>query len=101
MIAAGILAAVVIVFSQSYYQQADLAKKKDSDTKTKSEKVVISTPSDAVTSNTVLKLNNNTTPELQPAFSTKEAKSFVKVESRVFVNFFRTLFRVIISPNAP
>jgi len=101
MIAAGVLAAVIIVFSQTYHNQTELAHKKDSDSKAKSEKAVISAPSDAVTSNSLLKLNDNPEPATQQSFSITEIKSFVKVEKHVFVNFFRTLFRVIISPNAP
>ncbi len=101
MIAAGLLAAVIIVFSQSYYQQTNLIQKKNSDSKTTSEETVISAPSDAVTSNSLVKLSENITPEVQPSFSTQESKSILKVESRIFIKYFRTLFQAIISPNAP
>jgi hypothetical protein len=101
MIASGILAAVIILFSQSYYSQSDLAAKKESDNKAKSGKVIISAPSDALINNTVVKSDQNPTTQLQTRFLTTETKSFRKVESSLFVNFFHTLFRAIISPNAP
>ena len=101
MIASGILAAVIIVFSQSYYQQSELTQKNDSEKKDKSEKVMVSAPSDAVTSNSLVKLSENTAISVPSSFSITEIKSFVKIEKKVFVRFFRTLFRVVISPNAP
>jgi hypothetical protein len=101
MIASGILAAVIIVFSQSYYQQSELTQKNDSEKKAKSEKVMVSAPSDAVTSNSLVKLSENTATPVPPSFSSSEIKSIVKIEKKVFVRFFRTLFRVVISPNAP
>jgi len=101
MIASGILAAVIIVFSQSYYQQSELTQKNDSEKKDKSEKVMVSAPSDAVTSNSLVKLSENTATPAPSSFSITEIKSFVKIEKKVFVRFFRTLFRVVISPNAP
>ncbi len=101
MIASGILAAVIIVFSQSYYQQTEITRKKDSEKKAKSENVTISASSDAVTSNPIVNLGESTTPPTQQSFSASENRSFIKLETKVFVNFFRTLFSVIISPNAP
>ncbi len=101
-IVAGLFAAAIILFSQSLYQQAKITQKKNTEhSKAASETVVIAAPADAVTANSVVNLEDKTTPEPLPTFSTEQKQSLLKVDTRVFVRYFKILFRAIISPNAP
>ena len=102
MIVAGLFAVAVILFSQSLYQQAELTQKDNTENKkASSEKVVISAPSDAVTSNSIVKFQEASTTQIQSSFVKEENNSILKVETRIFIKYFNILFRAIISPNAP
>ena len=103
MIIAGLFAAAIILFSQSLYQQAQITQKKNTEHKKDSSEtiVVIAAPADAVTTNSVVNLEDKTTPEQLPTFTTEQKQSILKVDTRVFVRYFKILFRAIISPNAP
>ena len=98
LLASGICAVVVILLSQSFYQVSGQALK----TKSKDKKeVTIQAPSDMAAQGQAVELNHQ-----QPALQEELILSDKKQETVVFIqkttiNFLKTLFRVIISPNAP
>ena len=98
LLASGICAVVVILLSQSFYQVSGQPLK----TKEKDKKeVTIQAPSDMAAQGQAVELNHQ-----QPSLVEELILSDKKQETVVFIqkttiNFFKTLFRVIISPNAP
>ena len=94
MIIAGLFAAAIILFSQSLYQQAQLAQKKNAEHKKSASEttVVIAAPADAVTTNSVVNLEDKITPEPLPTFTIQQQESILKVDTRVFVRYFKILF---------
>ncbi len=104
MMAAGVLAAVVIVFSQSFYHQAqsNLEKiKTEQSPDQDAHKAFVSAPSDAVVNSTVENVNEQVPSLLEELFTTDEESESVSIVPTLFANYFKTLFRAIISPNAP
>lgn len=104
MMVAGVLAAVIILFSQSFYQQAQTSLEKskteqspDKDT----HRTIISAPSDAVVSSSVENENVQVPTLLEELFTTDEEAQSISVSPAVFANLFKTFFRAVISPNAP
>jgi len=104
MMIAGVMAAVIILFSQSFYHQAqsDLEKiKTEQGSKQDSQQTFISAPSDAVVNSTVENVNEQVPTLLEELFTTDEEADAVAITHTFFSSFFKTLFRAIISPNAP
>jgi len=104
MMVAGVLAAVIILFSQSFYHQAqsDLEKiKSDKNSKQDTQQTFISAPSDAVVNSTVENVNEQVPSLLEELFTTDQEADAVAITHTFFNTFFKTLFRAIISPNAP
>jgi hypothetical protein len=104
MMVAGVLAAVIILFSQSFYHEAqsNLEKSKSEQSKDQdAQQTFISTPSDAVVNSTVENVNEQVPTLLEELFTTDEEAEAVSITPTVFANFFHTFFRAIISPNAP
>jgi hypothetical protein len=103
MMIAGILAAVIIVLSQSFHHQAQVKTEKATEKKTeKGGETFISTPADAVTTPTSVIQLNNQLPALDKKFTIEEEKQRKLVlQPAVFVRYFKILFRAFISPNAP
>ena len=101
---AGVLAAVVILLSQSFYQQAqdNLKKVKTEQTDSQSQdKVIISAPADAVPGSGIIQMDENIPVLVKSIPSDKEDKAVTPQAAKVFTSFYRILFRAIISPNAP
>ncbi len=100
---AGILSVVVIVLTQSFYQPSESLQKKSKTEKAdqNGKEVFIHAPSDMVPHGNTVAVNENTPSIAEKIGSTDEPRKAVIVVKKVFVTFFKTLFRVIIAPNAP
>jgi len=100
LLATGISTVLVILLSQSFYKTADVAVKK-SDSKNKKE-VTIHAPSDVASQGQSVQLSEEQQSalleEITPSDDTDELVVIVK---KTTTKFFKTLFRAIISPNAP
>jgi starvation-inducible outer membrane lipoprotein len=100
----GLLAATVIVLSHVFKAPEELAAKKpateqsaDSDSKT-----VISAPTEAVMQGTAVQVDEQAPQTLLEVLAEPQSNTgFVPVAKELFSSFLKTLFRVIISPNAP
>jgi hypothetical protein len=97
LLASGICAVLVILLSQSFYQASGKVSTKSKDKK----EVAIQAPSDMAAQGQAVELSHQ-----QPSLLEELILSDKKHETVVFIrkttlNFFKTLFRVIISPNAP
>ena len=104
MMIAGVLAVIVILFSQSFYHEAqsNLEKiKSEQSPDQETSKAFISAPSDAVVNSTVENVNEQVPSLLEELFTTDEEAQAVSIPPSFFANFFKTFFRAIISPNAP
>jgi len=104
MMVAGVLAAGVILFSQSFFYQAqsNLEKIKSEQSPDQDAKqTFVGAPSDAVVNSSVEKVNEQVPSLLEELFTTDEEAKAVSIVPTLFANFFRALFRASISPNAP
>jgi hypothetical protein len=104
MMVAGVVAAVVILFSQSFFYQAqsNLEKIKSEQSPDQDAKpTFVSAPSDAVVNSSVEKVNEQVPSLLEELFTTDEEAKAVSIVPTLFASFFSTLFRASISPNAP
>lgn len=101
LLASGLCAVVVILLSQSFYTSTDsLAVEKKDKSKDKKE-VAIHAPSDVAAQGQAVELNHNqlaTEEKIVLADDQNDKAVFVQ---RIATKFFKTLFRAIISPNAP
>jgi hypothetical protein len=104
MMIAGILAAVAIPFSQSFYHetQSSLEKtRKEQSPEKDTQQTYVSVPADAVVNSSVENENVQVPSLLDELFTTDEEAKSVSVSPAVFANIFKTFFRAFISPNAP
>ena len=104
MMVAGVLAAVVILFSQSFFYQAqsNLEKiKSEQSPDQDAHQTFVSAPSDAVVNSSVENVNEQVPSLLEELFTTDVEAKAVSIVPTLFANFFKTLFRASISPNAP
>ncbi|MBN8577530.1 MAG: hypothetical protein J0L66_11350 [Cytophagales bacterium] len=100
----GLLAAAVIVLSHVFMAPDTVTTKKvateqssESETKT-----VISAPTEAVTQGTAVQVGEQAPQVLLEVLSEPHKPAgFVPVAAELVSNFLKTLFRAIISPNAP
>lgn len=98
LLAVGICAVAVILLSHSFYQDQKIATKTTKKGKTE---VTIQAPSD-VTSQGQIGVVPDQHPSVVKEIVTDERKDNAVIFVRKSVaNFFRTLFRVVIAPNAP
>lgn len=107
MLAAGILAALVILCSQAFQEEthsflSKINAEKSGKTAGTEKKVIVATPSDAVTSGQAVEVG-----DANPSFireivrdENKDSKQ-PTLDKTILIDFFKTLFRVIISPQAP
>lgn len=104
MMIAGVLAAVVILFSQSFYHQAQSNIKKiatEQSSDQDADQAFITAPSDAVVNSSVENENVQIPSLLEELFTTDQEAQSVSIAPAVFANLFKTFFRAAISPNAP
>ncbi|MEJ0054712.1 MAG: hypothetical protein WDN75_03140 [Bacteroidota bacterium] len=107
MLVAGILAAVIILFSQAFQKETCqlLSKIKSHKTEKTTEaekKVIVAAPVDAVTSGTAVEVEDANASLIREIVLDENNTSKQAVIGKTLVaNFFKTLFRVVISPQAP
>lgn len=104
MMIAGILAAAIIVLSQSFYYQTK-EKTEKAKTEQKAEKgseTCISAPADALTSPTTAVQPGDELPVPDKKFTIEEElQEKLVFRPGIVARYFKVLFRAIISPNAP
>jgi hypothetical protein len=101
----GITTVIVILLSQSFFHPAPV---KTSLAKPKSEQkanhsgatVIVNAPSDVVPSST-MQLDENAPAQLKSLPSHQRPRKVFFSDIRIFTSFLQTLFRTLISPNAP
>jgi len=101
LLASGLCAVIVILLSQSFYQISSTPSKITTEKPSDTKEVAIHAPSDVAAQGQSVELNNS-----QPSVAEELVLADDKNEKAIFIqkiatNFFKTLFRVIISPNAP
>ncbi|GHN01456.1 hypothetical protein WSM22_29450 [Cytophagales bacterium WSM2-2] len=100
LLASGICAVVVILLSQSFYKSAEPLAKAKTEKSDKTE-VTIQAPSDVAAQGQAVELNAQQPLLIEELSTTNKKNDFVVFVRKTTLNFFKTLFRVIISPNAP
>ena len=99
LLASGICAVLVILLSHSFYQNSNIALKTE---KAKGQKEIsIHAPSDVASQGHSIELNEQQPSQVQEIILSDEKNDIIVFVQKTTVNFFKTLFRVIISPNAP
>lgn len=105
MLIAGLLAAAVILLSQSFYKgtvQGDITKKAKTEQSTEKEtRSFISAPSDLLPAGNSVQVVENPPVLLSILKSLKVETTFAPIRTKVTSKFFRTLFRTIIASQAP
>lgn len=101
LLASGLCAVLVILLSQSFYQSNSFTAKVKTEKASDTKEVTIHAPSDVAAQGQSVELHHS-----QPSVVENLILEDNKNENAVFIqkiasNFFKTLFRVIISPNAP
>ncbi len=107
MLAAGILAVIVILCSQAFQKETSsfLSKIRSDKTEKKAEgekKVIIAAPADAVTSGQAVEVEH-ANPSLirEILFDEENSSKYPPVDQTILGNFFMTMLRAVISPQAP
>lgn len=101
-IIAGVLAAVVILLSQSFYQQAqDNLKKVKTEQSADQNEVVISAPADAVPGAGAIQLDDNVPTLVKSTVAEDQEQTSLPFATKILVSYYRILLKTLISPNAP
>jgi hypothetical protein len=104
LIAAGLLAALVIILSHSYslrLQEEKKATTERSDDSTES-RTVLTAPAEALTQGSIVRVDEQVPVSvIEILGEPQKIQSFVPRSEVIFSNLFKTLFRVLIAPNAP
>ena len=101
---AGILSVAVIVLTQSFYDSTETSQKKAATEQTPEQNthaVTISAPSDMVPHGNAVAVNHQQPSVLEKFSRIEKPKRTSVIIKNTVVTFFKTLFRVIIAPNAP
>lgn len=108
LLASGLCAVVVILLSQSFYQNTNISLKAKTEKvknlrtgQSDKKEVAIHAPSDVASQGHSVELNEQQPSQVQEIILSDEKNDVVVFIRKTTVNFFKTLFRVIISPNAP
>ena len=106
MLAGGILAAVVILFSQAFQKETHsfLSKIKTNQTEkqAETEKKIVAPPADAVTSGQAVEVGDaNPSFIREIVLDTDTTAKQPAIDKTIIADFFKTLFRAVISPQAP
>lgn len=96
------MAAVVIILSHAYSLPANEDKKVTTEQTDDTSKSVISTPSDAVTQASLVRVDEQV-PEsvIEVLGEPKNQKSLYPHPKVILTSLFQTFFRFVIAPNAP
>lgn len=100
LLASGICAVLVILLSQSFYEGATLPKAKSEKAKDKTE-VVVHAPSDVAAQGQVVELDHSQPAVAEAVILENNGNTKAVFVRKVATQFFKTLFRAFISPNAP
>ena len=107
MLAAGILAAVVILCSQAFQKETSsflskIEKDKAEKTTAPEKKVIVAAPADAVTSSQAVEVGDANPSFIREIIHGEDrAKEPPSIDQAIFSGFLKTLFRTFISPQAP
>jgi len=104
LIAAGLLAALVIILSHSY----TLTTKQENKTATEQnaeqseKKVILTAPADFVPQASVVRVDEQVPVSvLEILGEPQKLQNFIPRSEAILTSLFKTLFRVVIAPNAP
>jgi len=100
LIASGLCAVLVILLSQSFYQTSSVPSKIKAE-KADNKEVAIHAPSDVAAQGQSVELSHSQPSVLEKFFLASDKHEKAVFIEKIATNFFKTLFRVIISPNAP
>lgn len=104
LIAAGLLAALVIILSHTYSLRVDEEKKAATEQTGKSteNKTVLTVPAEALTQGSLVRVDEQVPVSvIEILGEPQKIQNFVPRSEVIFSNLFKTLFRVLIAPNAP
>jgi hypothetical protein len=100
LLTSGICAVLVILLSQSFYQSPTTGAKEKTGKSTKKE-VAIHAPSDVAAQGQGMEISHSQPPAVEKIVLDDHKNVKAVFVQQVVTNFFKTLFRAIISPNAP
>lgn len=103
LIAAGLLAAAVIILSHSYSLRVEADKKVATERSENSDsKTISAVPADAVTQGSLVRVDEQVPVSvLEILGEPQQIKNFIPRSEAILSNLFKLLFQVIIAPNAP
>ncbi len=109
MIAAGLLAVLVIILSHPYILRFEEGKQtateqagETKEGKTKEGKTVLTVPAEALTQGSLVRVDEQVPVSvIEILGEPQKIQNFVPRSEVIFSNLFKTLFRVLIAPNAP
>jgi len=104
LIAAGLLAALVIILSHSYTLAAKQEKKTATEQKSEQseKKVIITAPADFLPQASVVRVDEQVPVSvLEILGEPQQVQNLIPRTETVLTSLFKTLFRVVIAPNAP
>ena len=104
MIAAGLLAALVIILSHTYTLRPDEEKKAATEQSGQSTegKTVLTAPAEALTQGSLVRVDEQVPVSvIEILGEPQKIQNFVPRSEVIFSKLFKTLFRVLIAPNAP
>lgn len=101
--AVGIMAVAVIMLTQSFYQPTHTTQKKDSGTEQSgnTSSTVVTAPSDVTNPTNGVAVQEDIPGVIDEIAPSPKSEKISQVVRKTTVQFFKTLFRVFISPNAP
>jgi hypothetical protein len=102
LIAAGLLAAMVIILSHAYSIPANDDKKAATEQTDDTSKTVVSAPADALTQGSLVRVDEQVPVSVIEILGEPEGvEKFIPRTEAVLSNLFKVLFRIVIAPNAP
>jgi hypothetical protein len=101
LLVSGFCAVLVILLSQSFYQTTSVPAKSKTEKASGKTEIAIHAPADVAAQGQAVELNHAQPPVLEKLILADDKNEKAVFIQKIATNFFRTLFRVIISPNAP
>ena len=104
LIAAGLLAVLVIILSHSYSLRVGEGKKvaTEQSAEPKTSKTVLTVPAEALTQGSLVRVDEQVPVSvIEILGEPQKIQNFIPRSEVIFSNLFKTLFRVLIAPNAP
>lgn len=104
LIAAGLLAVLVIILSHTYILRVEEGKQTTTEQagETDEGKTVLTVPAEALTQGSLVRVDEQVPVSvIEILGEPQKIQNFVPRSEVIFSNLFKTLFRVLIAPNAP